>query len=261
MRSPSVPVVAATGVFVWFLMSVPVSCFAAPKAANVTPISSINTGLLMQEVAVRGTVTVYKPPTSEKAPHSFMLKDDTGAMRVVIWQRDWDKIDFRNDLMQPGATVTAKLRVADFKGSVELHLEAAERIRKGSVNPEEIVGAGGARTPSAAPPPKSLNWQTDLSTALAEAKRDKKKILVFFNAPDAEPSKYAESHVFSDPAVISEVSGLYVPLMVNLTTQRELATRLGVFRGGVVGLYNPDGSAIKQITTVRSRTDFLTEIR
>lgn len=260
MRPQSIPVVVTISLVAWLILCIPGTGFAAPKSGNITPISSINSSMLMQEVAVRGTVTVYKPPTSEKAPHSFMLKDDTGAMRVVIWQRDWDKIDFRTEL-QPGATVTAKLRVADFKGNIELHLEAADRVRKGSVNPEEIVGAGGARTPPTAPPPKSLNWQTDLSTALAEAKRDKKKILVFFNAPDAEPSKYAESHVFSDPTVISEVTGLYVPLMVNLTTQRELATRLGVFRGGVVGLYNADGSAIKQIQTVRSRTDFLTEIR
>ena len=184
MRMPSLTIAVACRVLCLGAMLMPLGTAAAPETGTITPLSSINNSMASQEVAVRGTVSSYRAPTSDRAPHSVMLKDDSGTMRVVIWQRDWEKIPFRDEI-QPGATLTAKLRVTEYRGSMELHLEAANRIRKGSADPGEIVGAGGARmasTSGASIPARKIEWGSDLTAAMEQAKRDGKRVLTFPSA-------------------------------------------------------------------------------
>lgn len=246
----------------------------APGAPNfVVSISEINQSFLQNEVTIQGKVMAFTPPRTEKAPYSFLLKDNTGNLRIAAWKDVWEKIPF-NAQIQPGADVTVKAKISSFQGNLEGHIDVPENIKMGLVNPKAMTAtpaaAGGlpagsnvsaAGTAVAGRVAEPIRWRNDIPLAMQEAAKAGKKILVFFYAPDSENSRYIDKNVFTDARVAGAVSQKYIPVMVNMAQQSDIATKLQVFRGGVVVIYNADGTSVKQIAIIHTADDVLKEIQ
>jgi DNA/RNA endonuclease YhcR with UshA esterase domain len=234
---------------------------AIATAQAVASIGSISRADIKQYRTIQGTVTSYKPPTSDRAPHSLLVQDPTGIIRVAIWNDVWQQVPIRDQLTQPGAHITATVQVAEFRGNLEGHLNrstdispAAKSMSSAASEASPAPGVGGVPKVLSADP---IPWTDNLEQAMAEARRTGKKILVFFDSRDAEVSRKVEVGIFADIRVRAIVQSKFIAARVSLTEKPDLAQRLGVFRAGVIGIYGPDGAAITQLRDLRTAEDFM----
>ena len=114
-------------------------CFTATgapaTAEKIQAVSGISRAQLGSMVILQGTVTGYKPPRSARSPHAFMLKDSTGAVRIVFWQNLWEGITFREKLKEEGQKVTLRAEIAEWQGALEGHLRDSKEIALGTTIP------------------------------------------------------------------------------------------------------------------------------
>lgn len=78
------------------------------------------------------------------------------------------------------------------------------------------------------PPPTSIQWHSDLSSALVEAQRTEKSVLVDFSADWCPPCIVMKHDVWPDDAVERTVSQSYVPLLIDVDRDATVAARYGV---------------------------------
>ena len=78
------------------------------------------------------------------------------------------------------------------------------------------------------PPPSSIEWRTDLASALLEAQRTDKAVLVDFSADWCPPCIVMKHDVWPDDAVENTVSQSYVPLLIDVDRDSTVAGRYGV---------------------------------
>lgn len=202
-----------------------------------------------KEVVLRGKIAEYRAPTSDRAPHSLYLEDPTGRVRVACWRDTWDQIAERSAYGKPGETVTLRVKMNLFRGELEGHLLSHRDIKKGDEMP-------------AADAP--LVWQTDPMEGMKAAAAAGRRVMVFFDTPAAESSRFLSEKVFTDRRIREAVAQGYVPVRVGMDTpdQAKLANTLGVFRGGTVVLYDgTTGRALKNLTSIRTPEDLVRELK
>ena len=78
------------------------------------------------------------------------------------------------------------------------------------------------------PPPSSIQWRTDLASALLEAQQTDKAVLVDFSADWCPPCIVMKHDVWPDDAVEHAVSQSYVPLLINVDRDSAVSGRYGV---------------------------------
>jgi len=232
-------------------------------AQPASSVASISRADIKQYRTIQGQVTSYKAPTSDRAPHSLLVQDPTGIIRVAIWNDVWQQIPFRDRLTQPGTGISATVQVAEYRGNLEGHLNRPTDI---SLAGDAVPAATPGLTPPAGTvPPKVLSadpipWTDNIEFAMSEARRTGKKILVFFDSRDAEASRRMEVDIFADLRVRAVVQSKFIAARVSLTEKPDLAQRLGVFRAGVIAIYGTDGAAIVQLRDLRSAEEFMKAI-
>lgn len=238
----------------------PAATTAKPEAKFVVSIRDIDRSYLRNQVTIQGTITSYRPSWRETAPHSFVLKDSTGNLRVAIWPNVWDKIPFR-DRLREGEQVTVRVTVAEFRGNLEGHLDSPQLIWLGLARPEGTQPTT-SRPPSQSSPSASsqappIEWGADITAALENAKKTKKNIVVLFANPDSDNGKFVEEKVFGDARVRSTVAAKYIAVKIDMRTQAELARQLQAFRAGTVGFYKPDGQPRRPHLVPRTADELL----
>jgi uncharacterized protein YdeI (BOF family) len=253
--------VSSTVLFLLFAQAVAGQPAAGnPAGAFALPISDVSNAYVKSSVTLQGTITSYTPPRTDKAPHSFMLKDSSGSIRIAAWKDAWDAIPFR-DRIQPGADVTVRVEISEFQRKLEGHLNSAADIQLGSVKQAAPSPGPAASGVSASPAPGAgsaeISWQPDIASALRVASSQKKKVLVFFANPDAENSNYVETRVLADARVRAAISGRFVAARVDIKQQPDLARQLGVFRAGTIGIYMSEGSPASPHVAPRAPEDLL----
>lgn len=108
-----------------------------------------------------------------------------------------------------------------------------------------LKGAWYKRT-GAEPPTSAILWHTELDTALAEAARLERPILVDFAADWCPPCITMKHDVWPDPAVVAAVRDAYVPLLVDVDRLPDIAAQYGVSGIPSVMVLDEDGQVIKR---------------
>jgi hypothetical protein len=251
------------------VISPPVGEAAArqPTVAGAAPLVTVNRvsqSMVGTRVTVQGEVISHTPPRNDRSPHSMLLRDATGTMRIAIWRDLWEKLPLRDKIV-PGQKVTVRAEIVEFRGNLEGHPYLPGDVTLGIGAPETagaalgtVAGTSPAAVPVAAA--SGVQWRPDLATAMREAAQANRNILIFFENPDVEVSRHVDANVFGDARVCSAVNAKCVPLRVNMVRQDDLARRLGAVRAGIAILYKPDGTAIKKLDNLAPPDDLIRQL-
>ena len=103
---------------------------------------------------------------------------------------------------------------------------------------------------NATPPPSAITWYTDVDAALADARLTGRPVLVDFAADWCPPCITMKHDVWPDRDVAAAVRDGYVPLLVDVDAQPEVAARYGIH--GI-----PSVLVLDETGVVVRRTSFL----
>lgn len=106
---------------------------------------------------------------------------------------------------------------------------------------------------SPAPAP-SIPWRTDLSDALAEARRTSKQVLVDFSADWCPPCVTMKHDVWPDSAVGRSLAKGYVPLLVDVDRNGAVADRFDVRGIPTVLVLDVEGRVVRQASLLSVRS-------
>lgn len=96
------------------------------------------------------------------------------------------------------------------------------------------------------PPPSSIQWRTDLASALLEAQQTNKAVLVDFSADWCPPCIVMKHDVWPDDAVEHAVSQSYVPLLIDVDRDSTVSGRYGVYGIPTILVLDPQGQVIRR---------------
>jgi uncharacterized protein YdeI (BOF family) len=203
--------------------------------------------LLNQEVLIRGTISNYRTPTSDRAPHKMELRDETGSIQIAVWNDVWTQIPFNVKLQtKDNVKVTARVKLRLFRNEVEGHIGSAFDIVEGDAVPA-VVGP--------------INWITSISEAISRARAAQQPIIVFFASPTGETSNFVETNIFGDKRVREALATRFIPVRIDISQQPEVAQKLQVYRGGVVNIYGPDAAFRKSHPNLRRPEELLRDLQ
>lgn len=101
----------------------------------------------------------------------------------------------------------------------------------------------------AAPPPSAIAWHTDLDTALEEAARLERPVLVDFAADWCPPCITMKHDVWPEPAVVAAVQEGYVPLLIDVDARPDVAARYDVSGIPSVMVLDEDGRVLRRTSS------------
>lgn len=103
-------------------------------------------------------------------------------------------------------------------------------------------------------PPPSIEWRTNLGIALAEAGRTNKKVLVDFTADWCPPCIVMKHDVWPDPAVGRAVAASYVPLLIDVDRDGDVADLYNVRGIPTVLVLDKEGRVVREASFLAARS-------
>jgi len=77
-------------------------------------------------------------------------------------------------------------------------------------------------------PNGTVHWQTSFDTAVAQAQREHKPLFLDFSATWCGPCQDMQQTTYRDPDVADILNNKFVPVLIDIDQQKELAARFGV---------------------------------
>lgn len=106
--------------------SVPAAAEMAPGNFDTT--AKTGTAKVGDSIKLRGNVQDMRKSFKDNTPHSFMLKDDTGTVRVCVWPDVLSKVPGAG-FLNNGAVVELSGQVKEFQGKKEVHVTDAKSLK------------------------------------------------------------------------------------------------------------------------------------
>lgn len=91
-----------------------------------------------------------------------------------------------------------------------------------------------------------LDWKKDYDSALLEAKKDGRYVVLFFGGPDCPACARMSETTFKDKAVVERVNKAYVSVYVYLDAPSPLAKQFGIEAIPTVFLVTSDGTRVRK---------------
>ncbi len=212
-----------------------------PRAANATPVKYI--------------VKHAKGSDTKELTQDGWGSTETGISNANTWVLigDYD-FDAGNE-QYVELRVDASVKPVSPKNYGQVYADAVRFSSKPLEDPGQAALA--TVTPSrggSAPPPQTaptvvgqLKWFENIQDAQREAAGTNKRILLFFFAPTSARSQDLEKNLAS-PEVVEILKNNYVLARLNFLENTKIAYSLGVFKAGVINVYDAQGNALFQIT-------------
>ncbi len=145
-------------------------------------------------------------------------------------------------------------RVDNGLGSKNNVLRLGKNVPAPTPMPPALTQAGAKKSTS------TLEWLTSIPAAQKRAAEQNKRILIFFFMRGSKMSDYFEQ-VLEAPEVEAILKQNYVPVRVNFMEQNKLAYQLGVYRAGVINIYDPKGAPLMQFMQKVSPTELAEKLK
>lgn len=106
---------------------------------------------------------------------------------------------------------------------------------------------------------EKIVWQTDIATAIKQAKDEKKLVLIHFYGDACAPCRVVEEKVFPDPRVVRAMMRNYVPVKINVDKEDKIASRYAVRQMPLdIFLSGGAGQEVYRMVTKDSALDYAT---
>ncbi|MGC8840594.1 MAG: hypothetical protein ACP5QZ_03970 [Candidatus Sumerlaeaceae bacterium] len=211
-----------------------------PRAANATPVKYI--------------VKHAKGTDTKELTQDGWGDGGTGISNANTWVLIGDYDFNAGDDQYVELRVDKDVRPVSPKNYGQVYADAIRFSSKPLENPGQAALA--TVTPSAggaAPQPQAtptvvgqLKWFENIQDAQRAAAGTNKRILLFFYAPTSERSQLLEKNLAS-PEVAAILQNSYVLTRLNFLENTKVAYSLGVFKAGVINVYDSQGNALFQI--------------
>ncbi len=105
--------------------------------------------------------------------------------------------------------------------------------------------------------PPQKEWLTDFTKAQNESRRTGKPILAHFHAPWAGPSVQMRKEVLNDPQTFKFLNANFVPVNIDITKQKEVASRFKIMAIPTIMMIDADGNVVNSIKGYKDKGTFL----
>ncbi|MGI8907457.1 MAG: thioredoxin family protein [Candidatus Sumerlaeaceae bacterium] len=193
----------------------------------------------------------------------FVLKPLTPADGAELFPRDRVEMRGLGASIPAGAAPLLNANVAAQPAGV---LGSAPNAGA-SGSPSAAYSAPAAGLSAGAVPPgvdvsSGISWMSNLQQAQASAAADKqKRIVIYFHSGESQLCMKYDREVFTNPEVVKLIREKYFPVKLELEQAAEIATALGVFRGGTILVYDSAGNGLKKITESLEVPGMMQELR
>ncbi len=93
----------------------------------------------------------------------------------------------------------------------------------------------------------NLNWNTDLNSALSEAKATNKPLFIDFYATWCSYCKKLDENTFSDNRVQQKLNSKYVLVKIDTDKNKDITSKYKIYGFPTMVLLDPNGNEIKRI--------------
>lgn len=109
--------------------------------------------------------------------------------------------------------------------------------------------------------PSGLQWMYDIGSAMAAARTQGKKVLIFFTAEHNRAAQAYETESFQDP-VVRQALSKYVLVKVDFPKSTRIAYGMGVFGAGVIAVLDPSSGDVTSRVVQRpvSASELITQL-
>jgi thioredoxin-related protein len=91
-----------------------------------------------------------------------------------------------------------------------------------------------------------IDWKTDYKAALADAQKDGRYVVVYFNGPNCAPCDAMKAETFADKAVIAAVNKSYVNVSLFLDGPNDVAKQFGIQAIPTIYLVTSTGDRVRK---------------
>ncbi|HNM45453.1 MAG TPA: OB-fold nucleic acid binding domain-containing protein [Candidatus Sumerlaeota bacterium] len=110
---------------------------------KVADIPTIKDALMGKTISITGTVSGYKTPANDRAPHVFAMKDGEGEIEFIFWTQEDQKVPVPTT---PGTVLYATGELQKYQDRLQINIDDLKNVST-SILPKERIAVPKAKAP------------------------------------------------------------------------------------------------------------------